>query len=141
MPNPRVAKPRKPKAPPKLPDDAASRVLQLRIAGGDYDNIVQTLAQSDNPLVVTREQCESFVDEELNRLQRPSENTVQLDLARLDVMLAALWPKVRAGDVKAATEVGKIMDRKADLLEKVEPDEDDRLKKVKKRRESRLAAS
>jgi hypothetical protein len=135
MPNPRVAKPK------PLPADAASRVLQLRIAGGDYDNIVQTLAESENPLKVTREQCETFVDEELVRLQRPDEDTVQLDLARLDVMLAALWPKVRAGDVKAATEVGKIMDRKADLLDKVEPGDDDELKKVRKRRERRLAAS
>ena len=109
------------------------RALTLRLAGADYDGIAAQLQ-------ITRGEAEAFVDAELAKLQRPDENTDRLDLARLDTMLMSLWPKVRAGDVKAVTEAGKIMDRKRALSDQMgrTPKEKSDLDKARERRAERL---
>ena len=107
------------------------RALTLRLAGGDYDGIAEQLK-------ITRGEAEAFVDAELAKLDRPSENTERLDLARLDTMLMSLWPKVRQGDVKAITEAGKIMDRKRELAATVRPEEKNDLDRIREQRRQRL---
>ena len=115
-----------------------SRCLAMRIAGGDYDNIVATL--SDDGEKVTRQEVEDFVDAELLRVRRTGENVDLLNLARLDTMLVSLWPKVRMGDVKAASEAREIMDRKEALEAKLEPEKKDGLNAVQEKRARRLKA-
>jgi hypothetical protein len=114
------------------------RCLSMRIAGGDYDNIVATLAEQGHK--ITREEAEAFVDAELLRVRRDGENVDLLNLARLDTMLVSLWPKVREGDVKAASEAREIMDRKEALEAKLEPEKKDGLNAVQEKRARRLKA-
>ena len=115
---------RKPAVPKPL------RALSLRIAGADYNTIAQTLS-------VKVETAEDYVAEELEKLQRPNENTAHLDLARLNEMLTALWKKVREGDVQAIREAKEIMDR-IRTLEAQAPKEESELDRIRKRRAERL---
>ena len=49
-------------------------------------------------------------------LQEPADAVRQLELSRLDRMLAAAWPKVLKGDVKAGGYALRIMERRAVYL-------------------------
>ena len=114
-----------------MADDTALRALTLRMMGGDYDGIAEELG-------ITRAAAEAYVDAELITRQRPGEDTVRLDLARLDTMLMFLWPKVRQGDVKAITEAGKITDRKRILEDQLEPEKESDLDRAREKRRKRL---
>ena len=49
-------------------------------------------------------------------LQEPADELRQMELARLDALQAALWPKAIAGEWAAADRVLSIMERRAKLL-------------------------
>lgn len=49
-------------------------------------------------------------------LRECSEDVRQLELERLDAMLAGLWDKATRGDVRSVSAVLRVMDRRAKLL-------------------------
>lgn len=122
----------------KLPDDFSIRALGMRVGGADYDGIALILGQHYDRKF-TAKQVEDVILAELGKLKEPEDKTGYLDLARLNAMLRAVWPKVAEGDVKAITEARELMDRKRVLETKAQPKEASELDRVRDRREVRVS--
>ena len=88
-----------------------AQALQMRKAGLTYQVIADKLKYKDPS------GAEKAVQAALRAIiQEPAEEYLQLELARLEAMLMALWPKVGAGNVHAVDRVLKIMERRAKYL-------------------------
>lgn len=103
-----------PNAPQKLKAEADARaVLALRIKGLSYSAIAEQLNCS-------RSYAHSLVDTAAKELRESNRNEaaalVDIELARLDAMLAALNDKINGGDTRAIDSALKIMERRAKLL-------------------------
>jgi len=94
--------------------DATARgieAMQLRLGGLDYQTIADRLGFADKSgayRAVTRALAE--VKRETAR------ESVRLELARLDALLAAVWPLAMMGDLRAMDRVVKIMEWRAKYL-------------------------
>lgn len=90
-----------------------SRALKLRLQGLDFESIAQELG-------CERSTACGYVKQALEELaEEGHENVVEirrLELARLDSMLHALQPAIKAGDTKSIDSALKIQDRRAKLL-------------------------
>lgn len=124
-------------SPAKLPDDFSIRALGMRVGGADYDGIALILSQHYDRKF-TAKQVEDVLLTELRKLEEPEDKTGYLDLARLNAMLRAVWPKAMEGDVKAITESRELMDRKRLLEVKAQPKEPTQLDRVRGQREKRV---
>jgi hypothetical protein len=100
---------------PTLPPEGSRmrEALNRRIQGLSYAEIADELS-------ISTQVAHDYVSGAIERLTgeevRSAEIARQLQLLRLDVMLAALWPKVLDGNVNAAQAVLKIMERQSKLL-------------------------
>lgn len=121
----------------KLPDDFSIRALGMRVGGADYDGIALVLG-GHYDRKFTAKQVETVILAELRKLEEPEDTTGYLDLARLNAMLRAVWPKAMEGDVKAITESRELMDRKRLLEVKAQPKEPTQLDRVRGQREKRV---
>ena len=122
----------------RLPDDFPLRALAMRVGGADYDGIALVLSEHYSKKI-TAGQCEEAVQAELRKLEQPEDTTGLLDLARINAMLRAVWPKAMEGDVKAITESRELMDRKRAMEAKAQPKEASELDRVRSRRAERVS--
>lgn len=92
-----------------------ARALELHLAGVSYSDIARTIGfrhASTAKQAVRRElalHAHKFTDED---------NPADTELARLDKMLAGLWPKARRGDVTAVDRVLQIEERRRLVTER-----------------------
>jgi len=121
----------------RLPDDFAIRALGMRVGGATYDGVALVLSQHYERKL-TAKQVETAILAELRKLEEPEDETGYLDLARINAMLRAVWPKAMEGDVKAITESRELMDRKRALEVKAQPKEASELDRVRDRRAQRV---
>lgn len=91
--------------------DKRMRALELRREGATYDVIAKAVGYANRGI------AHRAVTEALELIEHDSaEETLTLELNRLDAMIAALWPKVRKGDDRAVHAVLRCMERRAKLL-------------------------
>lgn len=87
------------------------RALEMRKVGATYEEIQRALGY--------KSVCSAWkaVQSALrSMIKEPAEEVRKLELARLDRMFRAYWPKVIQGDIQAGNLVLKIADRRARLL-------------------------
>lgn len=87
------------------------QALRLRQAGVSYPDIAEALGYK-HPSGAAK-----AVSSALKKtLREPADELRQLELTRLDTMLFAIWPYVRAGNAEFIDRALKIMDARAKLL-------------------------
>ena len=87
------------------------QALELRKAGETYQQIADALGY--------KSKCGAYkaVEGALREVIRePAEAVRELELQRLDAMLAALWPLMQTGNIQALAGCLKISERRAKLL-------------------------
>ena len=85
--------------------------LERRLAGETYQQIADALGY--------KSKCGAYkaVEGALREVTRePAEAVRELELQRLDAMLATLWPLMQKGDIQALAGCLKISERRAKLL-------------------------
>lgn len=90
-----------------------AQAIQARLAGADWQTIAEQLGYSSRGAAckdVTR-----ALEQSRAAAQKSGEDLRTLELARLDRMQRALWPKVVEGDHKTADTVLRLMQRRARL--------------------------
>jgi hypothetical protein len=89
------------------------QALELRQRGFSYRRIAAEIGRSVAA-------AHNFVRESLEELaadqKREAGKLVALELARLDKLAAAIWPKANCGDVQAIDRLLKILERRAKYL-------------------------
>src|SRR5688572_9397209 len=89
------------------------RALQLRRQGHTFQQIGAALGCST-------QRAFKIIADELKKINEHRADliveVVQLELARLDSLQTAVWPKAMAGDTKAVERILGIMERRARLL-------------------------
>ena len=91
-------------------EDAA---LKLRLKGYTYARIASELGISEAGAYAAVKRALNRLNENINE---EAKNVRRLELERLDMMLANLWPKVEAGRESAIDRVLRIMERRSKLL-------------------------
>lgn len=82
------------------------RALAYRLEGMTYEQIGERMG--------SKSRAHRLVTEAIDAISRDNaELVVDMELRRLDAMLAAIWPDVLDGDLKALDRVLRIMDRRA----------------------------
>ena len=108
--------------------------LELRKTGMTFEAIAKTLGYQ------SRASAFKAVMTAIKELKRePAQELVELELARLDAMLAGLWPSATTGDARSVDSLLRLSERRARLLgldEHRPVDEEDSLS-----REIRIAIS
>lgn len=94
--------------------DRAARdkqALELFLAGAPYSRIAEVLGYA------SKASAHASVRRALSAPAEEAEDTdpIDVELARLDALLAGLWPKARKGDVHAVDRVLKISERRVAL--------------------------
>ena len=125
--------------PQAVAPDFPIRCMGMRVGGADYDGIALTLSEH-YARPITAKQVEAACLAELKKLEQPEDETGYLDLARINALLRAAWPKAMGGDVKAMVEARELMDRKRVLETKAQPKEPTQLDRVRSDRARRVAA-
>lgn len=87
--------------------DVGAKVVELRRAGVAFEKIAGELGLDDRDAAVAAYEAHVSRDGRFDPI---------LEAERLDRMLAAVWPKARSGDLKAAEMVLKISERREHLL-------------------------
>ena len=90
------------------------RNIELRLAGATFEAIAVELGYSSR-----HEACVDLgraLRQRAAELHEVAGQMLEVELARLDRMQLALWPKVLAGDTRAATTVLRIMEQRSRLL-------------------------
>ena len=91
--------------------DRQRQALDLRKAGVSFDLIAQQLGYA------SRQGAHMAVEAALQKtLQAPGDDLRQLDIARLDSLLLAVWPQARQGMLDYVDAALKILTRRAKLL-------------------------
>ncbi|MFE3577856.1 hypothetical protein [Streptomyces vinaceus] len=90
------------------------KAIRMKIDGASYTEIAEALGYSSKGSACSdvRRALEKHVVEEGLAVEAWRE----LELARLDVLQRAIWPKAMAGDPRAIETALKILDRRAKLL-------------------------
>lgn len=115
----------------------ARQALELHLGGATYQQIADALG------FASKSSAHGAVREAL--AARPSvdeSDPVAVEVARLDAMLAGLWPKARKGDVAAIDRVLKISERRLAVTALGRPVEEapaDPLDELKARRDGKRA--
>ena|SRR5699024_453721 len=88
-----------------------AEALKLRKSGATYDEIAKQLGLSGRTSAF---QCVQRAIRDITK--EPAKDVLELEVARLDAMLAGLWDKATDGDDKAVNSAIRIMDRRAKYL-------------------------
>lgn len=92
--------------------------LELRAAGLTYEQIAEQLTSMG--MRTTEKAVQGIIDRALDKYvqidQKNADRVRQLELSRLDQVMAILWPKVRGGDIKAIKEYRGCIDQRARLI-------------------------
>lgn len=93
------------------PSDRVLEALDLRASGLQWDEIAERMGYADKsgPSNLVRRYLRTA-------RQEAARYVMELNLHRLDRMLAAVWPLAITGDVQAQAAVIRIMDRQAKYL-------------------------
>ena len=91
--------------------DRHLQALELRKAGCTYQQIAEQLGYAN-----AKGAHKAVASALKATLREPADALRELELARLDTMLLALWRKVQAGDEHAIDRALKISERRARLL-------------------------
>jgi hypothetical protein len=94
--------------------DRRARLVQLKLAGVDYESIARQLGYS-SPADARKDLTRAF-DATARRLDHDTQELRALELARLDRLQAALWSSALGGDVRAVEVSLKVIDRRCRLL-------------------------
>jgi len=87
------------------------RALELRISGATYVEIADALGYGGPS------SAHKAVKTALRKtLQEPADDLREIEVARMDVMLQSLWPKVLAGSARSVEVAIKVLERRAKLL-------------------------
>ena len=99
---------------------AHARAEENRLKAFELYKAGATLTATGRALGVSHTTARNYVTSVLDRLAADSKALAEryrnLQMARLQDMVFALWPKVRAGDVPAVLALLRIMEREAKLL-------------------------
>jgi hypothetical protein len=102
--------------PPGRRERAQSRRIQafeLRKCGASYRDIGRALG-------VSEAQAHRDITERLRQLEKVEEQSAKqlrcLELARLDVCISALWPRIQSGDTAAVHAFIRVSERRAALV-------------------------
>lgn len=90
-----------------------AKAIQARLSGLDWQTIADRLGYS-SPAAACKDVSRAL-EQSRKAAQKAGEDLRALELARLDRMQAALWPKVVKGDTRAADTVLRVMQRRARL--------------------------
>lgn len=94
------------------------QALELRKAGVSYSEIARQIGYAN------KGSAHHIVMDALREvIEAPAKETLAEELARLDGMLMAFYPKAKAGNDKAAAMVLRIMDRRAKYLGLDQPEQ------------------
>ena len=88
-----------------------AEALKLRKSGATYEEIAKKLGLSGRTSAF---ECVQRAIRDITK--EPAKDVLELEVARLDAMLAGLWEKATDGDDKAVTSALRIMDRRAKYL-------------------------
>jgi hypothetical protein len=92
--------------------------LELRAAGLSYEQIAEQMTSMG--MKMSERGVQSLITRTLDKMvqvdQKNADQVRQLELARLDQLMAILWPKVRSGDIKAIKEYRGCIDQRARLI-------------------------
>ncbi len=88
-------------------------VVKLRLAGLSFPTIARNLSCSVSG---AHKACMRAIARRLEKIGETTEQVLQLELERLDVMLRVLWPKCLAGEAGAIDRALRIMERRARYL-------------------------
>ncbi len=91
-----------------------AKAVQMRIAGISPTIIAQTLDYGSSAAAIkdiTRALQKAAKEEQI-----ASEQLLQMEIDRLDRLMAAIWPKAIGGDVKAVEQAEKLIVRRCNLL-------------------------
>ena len=99
-------------------------VMALRKSGATYRQIAEQVerqvGKENLPTTWGERYAHKDVRRELNRIQaetgETAQETLMLELARLDAALMAIWRGVQSGDYQAIDRLLRIMDRRAKML-------------------------
>jgi len=89
------------------------KAVDLRIAGNSYQKIAEAL---DYTLEGARQVIFRAMEVNRNATKESCDELRQIEVQRLDDLLASLWPKALNGDMKAVDRVLKVAARRAALL-------------------------
>ncbi len=88
-----------------------AKALQLRLGGASFEQIGRQLGG------ITPQRAHQLYKQALNRVVRqPNQEIIDLEVARLDQLLVAMWPKAMGGSGWAVDRCLGIMKRRAELL-------------------------
>jgi len=96
--------------------DRHLQALELRKAGATYQAIAEQLGYAS-----PRGAHKAVASALKATLREPADALRELELARLDSALLAIWRRVQSGDDKAIDRLVRIMERRAKLLGLDEP--------------------
>ncbi|WP_461152340.1 hypothetical protein [Saccharopolyspora tripterygii] len=105
-----------PASSPASPQNVANtqrreRALQLRLSGATFQQIADELGYTDKTAAY------KSIRHALDRIGREeAQELFDLDLARLDRLLMAVWPQAMKGDLFAVDRALKIMERRARMV-------------------------
>lgn len=85
--------------------------LELRIAGYTYDVIAEQVGYSDGSMAY-----KAVIAGIQKTLQEPADEVRNLEVARLDKLLAGIYLQAKQGNLPAMDRVLKLMERRAKLL-------------------------
>lgn len=92
--------------------------LEFRAAGLTYEQCAEQMTNLGIKITAygVRSIIERALDEMVQIDQKNVDQVRQLELSRLDQVMAILWPKVRSGDLKAIKEYRGCIDQRARLI-------------------------
>lgn len=93
--------------------DKRERALNLRMAGGTYEQIAKVVGYGSKSTAY--EAVQQALQERAVE-QGPLHPAVALELARIDVMLTALWDRARRGELGAARVCLRLGERRTTLV-------------------------
>lgn len=90
--------------------------FERRKAGASYEQIAKALSK-DYARLFYAFQVKIFVERAIDRVmpQEDPEVSRRLQAAQIDQLILSLWPSANAGDITAAKQIERFMDRKAKL--------------------------
>lgn len=108
--------------------DKRKQVVELRRSGLGWDEIAAQTGYKSRGAAYT-----AFKEALRETIREPTQQLIDLEVARLDALFLAMWEPAMQGDHQATDRAIRIMERRAKLLgldapERVEIEESDRLK-------------
>lgn len=96
-----------------------TQAVQLRLAGTDWETIATKLGYADRGSAC--KDVSRALDAHVAELRGATEELRALQVARVDRLLAAIWPKALKGDPASITTALRLLDRHAKLMGLDEP--------------------